>query len=236
MDPPTVEDTRINEYTMTLEKFHDFMLPILNKPMLTPKEANQLTYHLTEMLMVNNCEPRVLRVLARYLSKKAYDDIVEERIIEHHCGYPICKFSDSKKIKDMQVNSLVKSLKMPRYYNSRFCCKNHYLCSEFYRNQLSSEALFMRINLDKPWMSDDSVENDIVLLDDYINIKEKGVMVDDLNTVIEMLRHMNVEDSHAKSSNKTTNTQELIDHLETFKVVEHEGKQKSETVYVNKES
>lgn len=226
MDGTIVGDTRTDASTVTIEKFHELLLPVLHRPILTPKEANQLTFHLTELLMINNCEPKVLRILARYLSKKSYEDIIEERIIEHFCGYPLCKYNDPKKIKDMQMNSLVKSLKMPRYYNSRFCCKNHYLCSEFYKNQLSFEALFMRIDLNKPWFAEDTVENEVVLLETYIDMKKDGVDVDGLNNVIEMLRRMNVEDSGSG-----TKTQELIEEFENFKVVEHTGTQKSNDVY-----
>ncbi|KAG0674679.1 hypothetical protein C6P40_002084 [Pichia californica] len=237
MDGITVENTEIDENTLTIEKLYDFLLPILNKHMLTPKEANQLTYNLTEQLISNNCDSKVLRLLARYLSKKSYEDITEERIIEHYCGYPLCKFNDPKKIKDIEINSLVKKLKMPRYYNSKFCCKNHYICSEFYKNQLGFDALFMRINLDKPWFSEDSIENHVVLLDEYINMKEKGVDMDDLNTVIDMLRSMNVKDSTSANLNLNSNLnsrEELIEHFENFKVIEHNGKQKSDDVYGNK--
>lgn len=228
MDGITIEDTRTDANTITVEKFHDLLLPVLHKPILTPKEANQLTFHLTELLMINNCEPKVLRILSRYLSKKSYEEIVEERVIEHFCGYPLCKHNDPKKIKDMQVNSLVKSLKMPRYYKSRYCCKNHYLCSEFYKNQLSFEALFMRVNLNQPWFAEDTVENGVVLLDQYINMKEKRIEVDDLDNVIDMLRRMNVEDSGSD-----TKAQELIEKFEGFKVIEHTGTQKSNDIYGN---
>lgn len=220
------ENTRVGENTVTLEKFHELVSIVANKPLLTPKEANQLTFHITELLMSNNCDSKVLRLLARYLSRKAYDEMMEERIIEHYCGYPLCNYRNANKIKDMEMNHLVKTLKMPRYYNSKFCCKNHYLCSEFYRSQLSTDALFMRVNLNKPWFSEGSVENDIILLDDYISMKEKGVDVDDLNSVIEVLRNLNVQDSSSKLK-----TEELIEKFENFKIVEHVGGQPSNEVY-----
>lgn len=228
MDAITVENTKIDQNTLTIEKLHHLLLPILNKPMLTPKEANQLTYHLTELLITNNCDSKSLRLLARYLSKKSYDDIIEERIIEHFCGYPLCKYNDPKKIKDMEINSLVKKLKMPRYYNSKYCCKNHYLCSEFYKNQLGFDALFMRINLNEPWFSENSIEHDIILLDDYINMKENGTNVNGVSNVIDLLRNMNIQDSN--SSNSKVN-EELIEHFENFKVIEHTGEQKSDEIY-----
>lgn len=222
----TIGNTETDSNTVTVEKFFNLVSPIVKRPLLTPKEANQLTFYITELLMINNCDSKVLKLLARYLSKKSYEDIIEERIIEHYCGYPLCKFQDATKIKDIQSNSLVKSLRMPRYYNSRFCCKNHYLCSEFYKSQLGFDALFMRINLDQQWFSEGSVENDIILLDDYMHMKEKGSDVKDLNSIVDMLRQLNVEDSDSKVT-----TEELIQQFENFKVIEHVGEQKSNDVY-----
>lgn len=86
----------------------------------------------------------------------------------------------------------------------------------------------MRVNLNKPWFGEDTVENEVVLLDQYINMKEKGIEVDDLDNVIEMLRRMNVEDSGSD-----TKAQELIEKFEGFKVIEHTGAQKSNDVYGN---
>lgn len=218
--------TATNQHTITIEKFHEIVSILASRPLLTPKEANQLTYHITELLMVNNCESRLLRLLSRYLSQKAYEDIIEERIIEHYCGYPLCTYKDSNKIKDLEINKLVQSLRMPRSYNSKFCCKNHYLCSEFYKNQLGKDALFMRINLNKPWFSDGSVENEIILLDEYINMKEAGSETSDLSNVIEMLRGLNVTDNDTK-----VKTNELIEKIENFQVIEHSGAHQSDYVY-----
>lgn len=86
----------------------------------------------------------------------------------------------------------------------------------------------MRVNLNQPWFAEDTVENGVVLLDQYINMKEKGIEVDDLDNVIDMLRRMNVEDSGSD-----TKAQELIEKFEGFKVIEHTGTQKSNDIYGN---
>jgi hypothetical protein len=222
------ENTTVDAETVTVEKFHEIVASVAKNPLLTPKEANQLTFHITELLLTHNCTSQLLRLLARYLSQTSYDDIIEERIIEHYCGYPLCQYNNSDKIKDIEINKLVKKLRMPRYYNSKFCSKNHYLCSEFYKSQLGKDALFMRINLNKPWFSEGSVENEIILLDEYIHIKEKGTEILDLSNVIQMLRELNVNDSSSK-----VKTAELIEKFESFKVIEHTGEQKSSEIYQN---
>lgn len=214
--------TARNSNTITAEQVEQLLGIIKGKPMLTPKEANRLTYTITELLMSGNCTSRCLRLLGRYLSTKAYEDIVEERVIAHCCGYPLCTFTDPSIIKDVQVNKLAKSLRMPCYYKSRFCCKDHYLCSEFYKHQLSTDALFMRIGLDKEWFSNDSVECQIVLLDEYLANGRQ----DDLTSVISTLRSLNVEDSVQKHTN------ELITQFQNIKVMEHEGAQISNDNYI----
>lgn len=231
------EDTTVDAQTITVEQFHELVGAVVRHPLLTPKEANQLTFRITELLMAHNCDSRLLRLLARYLSRKAYEEIVEERVIEHYCGYPLCKFKDDKKIKDIEINPLVKSLRMPKYYNSRYCGKNHFLCSEFYKNQLGVDALFMRVNLDNPWFSHGSVESEIILLDEYLAMRDQGAHTGDLNTVISMLRDLNVNHTETASANKAgasdvrKETEILIKKFEEFKVIEHEGLQNSNETY-----
>ena len=135
------------------------------KPLLTPKEANGLTYSIIELLMKDNCTVELLKLLSRYLSKSAYENIIEERIIGHWCGYPICNIQDDKIRDEVKFNKIAEKFALKSYYSTRYCCKDHYLKSEFYRRQLSEDALFMRIELDKQWFSDGSIENDIRVLE-----------------------------------------------------------------------
>jgi hypothetical protein len=231
------ENTSVDAQTITVEQFHELVGAVVRNPLLTPKEANQLTFRITELLMMHNCDSRLLRLLARYLSRKAYEELVEERVIEHYCGYPLCKYRDEKKIRDIEVNPLVKSLRMPRYYNSRYCGKNHFLCSEFYKSQLGTDALFMRVNLDVPWFAHGSIENEVILLDEYLTMKDQGAIAGDLNTVIDMLRDLNVHHTDSPSASEAsardvrTETELLIKKFEEFKVIENEGLQTSSETY-----
>jgi hypothetical protein len=207
------ENTSVDAQTITVEQFHELVGAVVRNPLLTPKEANQLTFRITELLMV------------------------EERVIEHYCGYPLCKYRDEKKIRDIEVNPLVKSLRMPRYYNSRYCGKNHFLCSEFYKSQLGTDALFMRVNLDVPWFAHGSIENEVILLDEYLTMKDQGAIAGDLNTVIDMLRDLNVHHTDSPSASEAsardvrTETELLIKKFEEFKVIENEGLQTSSETY-----
>lgn len=145
--------------------------PLINKPLLTPREANILTFKLIELLMNSQCDLNCLKLLSRYLSYKSYDDLVMERNSNKLCGYPNCNYhSNDIKVIIPNSNSNTKiSLKLSSFYKSSFCSKEHYQCSEFYKGQLSEEALFMRIDLNKKWFCENSIENSIKLLDDNLD-------------------------------------------------------------------
>lgn len=156
--------------TVTVDDFKRLIHPLETHPLLTPKEANNLTYQIIELLMDKPCTSQLLQLLARFLTPQAYDALVEERIINHHCGYPLCPYSSSS-IHDGEVNTVAKRLNMRAYYKTRYCSKRHYQCSEVFKRQLNSDALFMRVDLDREWFTEGSIENGIVLLEE-----EEGVV------------------------------------------------------------
>lgn len=149
--------------TVTIQDFKK-LVQGFEKPLLTPKEANGLTYSIIELLMSGKCDVKLLQLLSRYLSRSAYENIVEERIIGHWCGYPLCDVQ-SDKITDGDVNEIAEKFGLASYYTKRFCCKDHYSKSEFYRRQLTEDALFMRIGLDKEWFGDGTVESEVRVLE-----------------------------------------------------------------------
>lgn len=146
---------------------------LINKPLLTPGEANNLTFRLIELLMNAQCDLDTLKLLGRYLSCKSYEDLVMERNSNKLCGYPHCNYH-SNDIKLTPVKH--ESVKLASFYKSSFCSKGHYQCSEFYRGQLSEEALFMRIDLNREWFSEGSIERSIRLLDDHLDSVLDGLV------------------------------------------------------------
>lgn len=189
----------------TAAEFENLIGPYKGKATLMPRECNKLLFELIEFTMVDNIDKLVLKVLSRYLTMKTYEEIVDERNNEHYCGYPLCNVRDEKKIRYQEMNTVVKKLKLPKYYNSRFCCKQHYLSSEFYKFQLDEEVLFMRDHLDVEFLSPESSESKIVLLDEYL---QKG-LDDGMAHITSKLREVNIDDE----------------------VVEHFGAQLSESVF-----
>ncbi|VEU21246.1 DEKNAAC102167 [Brettanomyces naardenensis] len=178
--------------------------------------------------MVENCDRETLKILARYLSRQSFDDLVEERVTNHYCGYPLCKYSDPSQIKEMQMNKVVVKLRMPRYYNSKYCCKRHYQAAEFYKRQLSSEALFMRTNMDEPFFRSDTYENAIVLLEEYFEAKRGNnvnLNTPAMNELMVLMEKMQIEDDEVDGEVVEDNK------LADITVVEKQGPQQSNSSY-----
>ncbi|GME72792.1 unnamed protein product [Ambrosiozyma monospora] len=228
------KNTQPDSETTTIQDILSILQPYQFKSTLIPKEASQLTYKLIEKLMIYNCDKFTLRIISRYLSKQTYEDLVTERVINHYCGYPTCKYQNSNRIKEVQLNSLVSKLKLPRSYNTKFCCKAHYQCSEFYKKQLSYDALFARSNLNLPFDHEDAFETCVILLDDYFDTSTNSDERADVSTttttkcrvddVLSLLHEMRLEDPQME-------TDELINHFQTVNIIENQGLQKSSNVY-----
>lgn len=236
--------TSNDESTFRLNKFNALLSPYADKSLLTPKEANTLTFRITERLMEGNCDRDTLKLLSRYFSRKAYDDLVIERVTNHYCGYPLCKYHNSSQIKPKQVNQLLIKLKMPHYYTSRFCCKRHYQASEFYRHQLSSEALFMRTEMNKPKFETETPESSIVLLEEYFEVKEKTENGEETPAVRELMKLMDKmriddeiltneqkEEYELKNSGVNGGISKNDDAAKNIQIFEKEGPQESDTTY-----
>lgn len=228
--------------TVTIPQLTSILEPYHNKDLLTPRESNILTFHLVELAMDGNCDIRVMKLMARYLSRKAYGDLVEERVTNHYCGYPRCKYTNPDQIKQVELNKLEIKLKMPRFYNSRFCCKRHYQASEFYRRQLSSEALFMRTHMSDPFFSKDTDETLIVLLEEYFDAREKANSESpEVDELMKLMEKMKIDrdtvtaenEKRQKLANSGVNGGIQTDNkmTEDIEIVEKEGPQKSKQDY-----
>lgn len=144
--------------------------PLISKPLLTLREANQLTFSLIELCMESKCDLSSIKLLARYLSTKAYEDLIMERNSNQLCGYPCCEtHSSSIKVNAPSSAGSRGGIQLASFYKTSYCSKQHYQCSQFFKGQLSEEALFMRTKLDMEWFADGSFESGIKLLDDHLD-------------------------------------------------------------------
>lgn len=219
--------------TLSIDEFMTQMAQFANKEMLSPGEALQLSLKIAELVLDNSVDISVLKLMSRFLTQSSYDELVEERNIEHQCGYPLCDKSPQQRVRrKLLLNGMVEtstryqiwnrkpSMILPTTYLSQYCCKVHYQASMFYRNQLSTESLFTRKDiLVVPPFQIHGYENAISTLEEVLQkhqeLKDHGKSLSD---VIAMMNGLNMGDE-----GESKDTHELVKLIEDFGIVENEG-------------
>lgn len=214
---------------LTVETFLPHLAPFANKDVLTPGEASRVLLIITEAVLDHRVDLPLLKFLSRFLTQESYDEIVEERNIEHQCGYMTCQQSPVHKTRRLslfggdtkfQIYNRKPSIILPNTFLSQYCCKDHYQASLFYRNQLSSEALFARKDIMMvppfPVGAGGWYENKIACLEEVLakhrELRSEGKSLSD---VITMMSGLLVSED--------PETGELVRMIEDFEIVEKEG-------------
>lgn len=148
-------------------------LKLYGRPgLLTPKEAIQVVLIIIEQF-TSEVEADTLRFSSRFLTPEDYDAVIDERNLIHKCGYPLCG-NDPKGIhKPHQINLRRPELILPSTYLSKFCTKDHYQASVFFRSQLTDMPLFSRNNVTSVPYGASEYELQTVLLEDVREKSEK---------------------------------------------------------------
>lgn len=226
---------------LTIETFIPYLAPFANKELLTPTEASRVLLIITELMIDRTVDLPLLKFLSRFLTQDTYDEIVEEKNIEHQCGYLVCNNSPKHQVRRLSSNSngttacndgetkfqiynRKPSIILPNTFSSQYCCKDHYQASLFFKNQLSSEAVFARkdimiispfpVNYSSAWY-----ENGITCLEEVLakhqEVENQGKSLLD---VMRMMTGLSVEDQET-----TKDTSELIKLIEDFEIVEKDA-------------
>lgn len=230
---------------LNLESFLPYLEPFNNHELLTPLECSKLSLVIVELLVDHFVDFRLLKFLSRFLTQELYDELVEERNIEHECGYIMCNQSPKSLVRRLSMNSngitqassvndpgastkyqiynRKPSMILPNTFLSQYCCKEHYQASIFYRNQLSNEAIFSRKDIMTtppfPMNKVNWYENIITCLEEVIakhrELKQHGKSISE---VIAMMNGLSVSDLENNEINEETNR--LIRLIEDFEIVE----------------
>lgn len=228
-----------------VQSFIEYLKPFSDKELASPAEASRILLIIAELLIDHTVDLDLLKFLSRFLTQQTYDEIIEEKNIEHQCGYPLCNNSPKQQVRRLSSNSngttsaglgesststkfqiynRKPSMILPNTYLSQYCCKEHYQASLFYRNQLSQEAIFARKDILRisPFPSDYGTtwyENGITCLEEVLakhkELKKQGKS---LSEVISMMNGLSVADE-----SRSNETNELIKLIEDFEIVEKEG-------------
>lgn len=227
---------------ITLETFIQRLKPFAHQDFVNTSDISRLHLWLTELLVDHYVEFPLLKFLSRFLTQQVLDDIIEERNIEHICGYIVCDKAPKQQVRRMsncatnipimaatttdtkfQISNRKPSMILPNTYLSQYCCKEHYQASIFYRNQISNEALFARKDiLSAPPFPEQYpgnwYEKGITCLEEVIaahrELKEKGKSISE---VVAMMNGLSMNDK-----NPSNETNQLIKLIQDFEIVENE--------------
>lgn len=224
-----------NMENLNVETFLGHVAQFGNKESLTPAEASLLLLKIAELVLDNAVDVPLLKFLSRFLTQQSYDELVEERNIEHQCGYPLCGKLPKHQVRRpsysnggmetatrYQIWNRKPSMILPNTYLLQYCCKEHYQASLFYRNQLSQEAVFARKNIlmVPPFapMAGQWYENNITCLEEVLakhrELKQQGKSLGD---VIAMMNGLSVTEKDNEE------VLDLVKLIQDFDIIEHEG-------------
>lgn len=204
----------------TIDSFKPVLLNYSHPDTLTPTEASRLSLSLVEVLSEDICDKFFLKFISRFLTKDSYSEILQERNINKVCAYPMCCEAPGR-IKDHYSKSYQKSKMLPYAYLNLYCSKTHYQCSEFYKTQLSDEAVFARKDITvKPYGSM-KYEVNITLLDEvYDKYNERNDNSQSIIDIIRNLDSMSLNDSKQSKDEMMDNMNQM---LQDIKIVEKEA-------------
>lgn len=234
--------------TITLQKIQEEVLkPFQNHRQLSIKESETLTLELLALL----CDDEVdngttLKYLAKLITPTTYDDLIEERNLNHLCGYPMCGRAPERNVQENIASlhhgnsgvmsshhndALIKKFlweNNPYAYLSKFCSKFHFRCSQFYQVQLNENALFSRtgihlINDTLKSKTPSNVESDeyqVTLFEDLLREKTSE---EDVRSLIVGLKKLGLHNTTEETANKEDKLleDELSQWLSDIKIVEN---------------
>ncbi len=204
----------------TIDSFKPILLNYSHPDTLTPSEASRLSLALVEVLSEDVCDKFFLKFISRFLTKDSYSEILQERNINKVCAYPMCCESPGR-IKDHYSKSFQKSKMLPYAYLNLYCSKTHYQCSEFYKTQLSDEAVFARKDITvKPYGSM-KYEVNITLLDEvYEKYNQRHDNSQSIMEIIKNLDSMSINDTKQSKDEMMDSMNQM---LQDIKIVEKEA-------------
>ncbi|CCH40928.1 hypothetical protein BN7_462 [Wickerhamomyces ciferrii] len=202
---------------ITIDSFKPKLLRFSHPDNLSPSAANKLSLSLIEELSEDVCDKFFLKFISRFLTPSSYSEILQERNINKICGYPMCCESPGR-IKDHYSKSYQKSKMLPYAYLNLYCSKTHYQCSEFYKTQLSDEAVFARKDITVLPYGSMKYEVNMTLLDEvYDKYNNRSNQSDSIMNIIQNLDSMTLNDTKASKDEMMDNMNQM---LQDIKIVE----------------
>lgn len=118
------------------------------KKVITREEVlalvDERSYKAQEKLCLNDVTPEELKEIGKLILPEHYDEVIEDRVVSHKCGYPCCSNKiGEKKQTGKYYFSLTKVYDISHVGD--FCSKECNLASRIFRNSIENVPLLMRI-------------------------------------------------------------------------------------------
>lgn len=182
---------------------------------LSINESESLLLDLLELLSQTYCKNKqTLKYIGKFLTKKTYNYLIEERNLNKQCGYPSCQKTQAR-VRDLYSNhTATEFLRQhnPYDYLTRFCSKFHHMCSKVYELQLSDESLFGREGVH---LKDFNPKNEITLLE------ELAVNDYDITQAIQQITALHIVPQNLEDGSGIE--KDLLDGLSDMKIIENEN-------------
>lgn len=157
---------------------------------LSSYEADMILGQLVSILRNSYCyDEMTLKYVCRFLSPQAYQYLVNERILNQRCGYPLCDKSTAVHLhRDPFCMINVRAS-----YVTKYCSEMHMKASSFLYAQLSStplserEGIHLIANFNREKYEQDSEKYDPIIFEEYLREKRTQNDVDALIASIETL-------------------------------------------------
>lgn len=215
---------------ITISDIQDVVLkPFQNHRQLSMREAEAISLELIEILCDSACkDEETLKYMARFLTQDSYQDLLDERNLNRMCGYPMCGQSPERVRDPFSVKDSTKQFlwdNNPYAYLSTYCSKFHFRCSQFYRVQLSEEALFARTGVHLIEQSENERQSadskySVTLFEELLRQKTSE---EDVKSLVAGLKKLGLQNGDSELAENDQQTQDdLSKWLSDIKIVETE--------------
>lgn len=212
---------------ITRQDVCDVLKPFQQHRQLSIREGEVVSLEILTLLCDDYCEDEAtLKYLARLMTPEIYTDLVDERNLNHRCGYPLCSGAPERIRDPFSLDQVTKRFlweNNPYAYLSKYCNKFHFRCSQFYQVQLSEEAIFSRTGVhlihdtENMKKSQDDKFN-VTLFEELLREKASE---EDIKSLVAGLKRLGLDTSNDEEENDEQLEVDLTKWLEQIRIVEN---------------
>lgn len=216
-----------NTQSYGIKKFSHSLSKHCRAGTLTRNECESLLLDLL-LLFTDSVDIYFFKFASRFLTPESYDEIVNERNIEHTCGYPLCFNHPRATNGQYKIDYNKKGLLLGDPDLTKYCCKQHAKASRFYRHQLSHEPVFLRNDIaympynKLPYESHTAVFEEIEAISRLSKISLAQAAVLFAQEAVLATHHLEDTESREQQATKEQEFESLVGKLQEISIKERD--------------